>query len=107
MTKAELLLLSKARRLASTGEAVDIREKAGLHQTDIARTVGVRASTVNRWESGKRKPHGRGAIRWARLLETLRQRQIAEYADMTHIGEPLEAELVRLRDSGADELPAA
>jgi DNA-binding transcriptional regulator YiaG len=96
MRAAELLLLSKARHLASTGEAGRIREKAGLHQTDIARTVGVRASTVNRWESGQRKPHGKGAIRWARLLETLRQRQIAEYADMMHISETVPAELAEV-----------
>jgi transcriptional regulator with XRE-family HTH domain len=105
--KAELLLLSKARHFAASGEGAHIRERAGLHQTDVARTAQVRPSTISRWESGQRKPHGKGAIRWARLLETLKHWQTAEFADMTHISEPVGAELARLEDSGADELPAA
>jgi DNA-binding transcriptional regulator YiaG len=99
MSPADLLLLSRARQLAASGEAARIREKAGLHQTDVARTIGVWASTVNRWESGKRKPHGKSGIRWARLLETLRQRQIAEYADMAHISETVPAELARVAEN--------
>jgi transcriptional regulator with XRE-family HTH domain len=71
MSTAEVILLSKARELAASGEAARIRKRSRLHQTDVARAAGVLPSTVSRWEAGERVPHGKAAVRWARVLERL------------------------------------
>ena len=34
----------------------EMRQRAGLTQTELAKRMGVRANTVNQWESGSRHP---------------------------------------------------
>lgn len=34
----------------------EMRQRAGLTQTELAKRMGVRANTVNQWESGIRHP---------------------------------------------------
>jgi len=64
--------LAEARRLAASGEGKAIREQAGVPQTAVASAIRSTASAVCRWESGSRVPTGMAAVRWARLLRTLR-----------------------------------
>lgn len=66
-----LMRLAAARRLASTGEALRIREAAGLTRAEVARVVGVDRATVSRWEDGSRRPTGDAALRFAELLGAL------------------------------------
>lgn len=51
-----------------SGRARTIREKAGLSQADVSRAVGAHPTTVCGWESGRRKPRGTTAARYAELL---------------------------------------
>jgi DNA-binding transcriptional regulator YiaG len=71
VTAREVLELAEARRLLRSGEARDIRLRAGLSQTEVARSVGVTAGAVSRWETGSRRPVGEAAVRYARLLADL------------------------------------
>lgn len=63
--------LQALRELTSSGAARDIRVAARLSQSDIARSIDVDASTIARWEAGKRLPRGDAAIAYARLLQRL------------------------------------
>lgn len=58
MSEQDLRLLSYARMTTSAGLAASIRERAGLSQGEIARTLGVSAAAVSRWESGKLRSSG-------------------------------------------------
>lgn len=71
MDHTDTLLLAKARRLASTGEALNIRLEAGLSVGDVARAIGGNVSTIWRWERGQRAPRGGAAIAWAQLMNEL------------------------------------
>lgn len=72
MTKAsDVILLAAARRAAATGEAAELRRRAGLSQADMAKPVGVTPQAVARWEHGTRVPRGKAALRYARLLRRL------------------------------------
>lgn len=71
MRTSELELLVEARSLARTGRGRELREAAGLTQGEIARAAGVNFATVSRWESGGRKPSGKAALRWARVMRVL------------------------------------
>ena len=73
MGTREVLRLSSARRAAATGEARDLRLRAHLSLADVGDTCGVDQSTVYRWERGLRAPSGAAALRYATLLEALRQ----------------------------------
>jgi DNA-binding transcriptional regulator YiaG len=66
-----VLDLAEAVRLSRTGEGRSIREAAGVPQTAVGAAVGVKASTVHRWESGERTPTGDAAVQWVRLLRLL------------------------------------
>jgi DNA-binding transcriptional regulator YiaG len=70
-TSRQVLDLARARRLARTGDARRIRQGAGLSLADVAGVVGVDVSTLSRWETGDRRPMGRPAVAYARLLEKL------------------------------------
>jgi DNA-binding transcriptional regulator YiaG len=65
--------LVEARQLASSGEARQIRQQAGLSLAEIAEAVGVGRATVYRWETGLRSPHGAPARRYGSLLRALRE----------------------------------
>lgn len=72
---SEALLLVEARTYASTGQAVAIRQAAGLSQGEIARAIGTTRSSISRWEAKLRRPSGPPAIAWARLLRELAKRE--------------------------------
>jgi DNA-binding XRE family transcriptional regulator len=69
MSSAKELL--EARDAARTGRGRRLREACGLSQCEVARLVGVRPSTINRWEADQRVPHGEVAERWALVLRDL------------------------------------
>jgi len=62
---------ARARRLAQSGEARRIRERAGASRSDIARSCKVADSTIGRWEAGTRRPRADTARRYARVLRQL------------------------------------
>jgi hypothetical protein len=48
-----------------------LRERAGLTQAELARSLDVDRATVSRWEAGIRAPRGRSWAAYAVLLERL------------------------------------
>ena len=50
-----------------------IRERADLTQQDIADHMGVKPSSVSRWESGERYPRSKTRTRYVLLLENLQR----------------------------------
>jgi len=71
MNNTDLVRLAAVRSLADSGRARSIRRAAGISLQEVANVVGVRASTISRWESGQRVPRGDAALRYARLLHRL------------------------------------
>lgn len=65
--------LATVRALAASGGARAIRQQAGLSLSEVAAACGVDQSTVHRWESAKRAPRGEAALRYASLLDALKQ----------------------------------
>ena len=65
------LKIARMRALAESGEARRIRQRARLGLTEVAGACGVDQSTVYRWETGRRRPRGAAAARYAHLLEAL------------------------------------
>jgi len=59
------------RRLVAAGQARAIRERCGLSQGEVARLLGVNASSVSRWEAALRQPQGATALAYAALLKEL------------------------------------
>ena len=78
---ARLERLAIIRDWAHSGKARAIREEAHLHRADIARAVGVSASTVSRWESGDRLPAGERALAYGALLDRLARRSLLPLAE--------------------------
>jgi transcriptional regulator with XRE-family HTH domain len=83
MTENDLLKLATVRAAARSGEAKELRVRAGLSQAEIAEACGVRRPTVGAWESGTRSPHGDAALAYARVLGRLRHAGAAGQADQT------------------------
>jgi DNA-binding transcriptional regulator YiaG len=69
--RQNLVRLANVRAAALTGDARRLRLAAGLSLREVAREVGCGPSTVHRWETGQRRPHGRAALRYAELLDEL------------------------------------
>lgn len=59
------------RRLAVTGAARAMRQAAQLSGPEMAREIGISASTLSRWERGVTTPRGEAARRWASTLRNL------------------------------------
>jgi DNA-binding transcriptional regulator YiaG len=71
--ETEMLAIAQVRVDAASGRARDIRERARLSLSEMARAVGVHTTTVAGWESGRRVPRGAAAARYAELLWKLDQ----------------------------------
>jgi DNA-binding transcriptional regulator YiaG len=48
-----------------------LRQAAGLTEVEVGRAIGVTASTVSRWETGRRSPRGTVRDAYTELLEAL------------------------------------
>jgi transcriptional regulator with XRE-family HTH domain len=64
--------LARIRRMQQTGEAKRLREQAGVSLRTMARAVGVRASTLIRWEAGRVRPREGTALAWLAALDRIR-----------------------------------
>jgi transcriptional regulator with XRE-family HTH domain len=64
--------LARMRRMQQTGEAKRLRERAGVSLRTMAGAVGVRASTLTRWEAGQVRPREPTALAWLAVLDQLR-----------------------------------
>lgn len=82
MARIDLMKLTYVRELAENGVAREIRVGAGLSLREVAGQIGVGPSTVYRWEVGARRPHGKAAVRYAALLESLSASRSLEGAPM-------------------------
>ena len=71
MLETALRIADALRYLPSPPERRALREKAGLSQGAIADAVGVRRSTISRWESGDRVPQGELALTYATVLDEI------------------------------------
>lgn len=71
MTEHDLLLLCQLREDTKSGHARQARVTAGLSQAEIADVAGVHQTTIALWESGRRRPRGAAALRYAHLLHRL------------------------------------
>jgi transcriptional regulator with XRE-family HTH domain len=70
MTDAsEATALVRLHRLVKTDRLRELREDAGLSQSDVARHVGVSPAQVSRWEAGLTRPRGRHALVLLDLLD--------------------------------------
>lgn len=70
---ADLVALLRARRCAADGTGRQLREAAHLSLRDMASAADLSPSTLSRWETGGRRPHGAAAIRYGRLLGDLEE----------------------------------
>lgn len=86
-----LIELVNVRDLTRTGAARSIRIGAGLSLEELARDIGVSASTVHRWENGERVPHGEAAIAYGRCLTGLAARSARRPAVSIRELEPVTA----------------
>lgn len=59
------------RRACKSGAARAARTAAGLSLAEASGPADVDPSTLHKWESGQRVPHGPGALRYARVLRHL------------------------------------
>jgi DNA-binding transcriptional regulator YiaG len=71
MRQEDALRIAIARRLAKSGEARALRQKAGLTLAEVAAVCGTTAPTVWRWETGKRVPKTAAARMYGEFLERL------------------------------------
>jgi DNA-binding transcriptional regulator YiaG len=63
--------VAAARAMIESGAARRVRLAAHLSLAEVARSVGVTAATVYRWEADGMKPRGEAAVRYGRLLRRL------------------------------------
>jgi DNA-binding transcriptional regulator YiaG len=71
VTMDPAMRLTRMRRLAANGAARAIRESAGLSLSEAADASGIDRTTIHRWERGRRRPRGDGALRYLALLDEL------------------------------------
>lgn len=72
MNGEDLLQISYLRQLCTSGVARALREGAGLSLQDVGGAVGVKTSTLWRWETGNRQPLATAqALRYAHFLDEL------------------------------------
>ncbi|MGO8684487.1 MAG: helix-turn-helix domain-containing protein [Thermoleophilia bacterium] len=71
LTVEEMARLAQLRRLLASGEAERVRIAAGVNRAEAAKTCGVQAVTLIRWETGRTTPKTRRALAYLHLLEML------------------------------------
>ena len=71
MNSDQALQIAKVRRLLASGDARRARTATGLSLTEVASVLGVSPAAVSRWETGPRRPTGRAALAYGRLLAEL------------------------------------
>jgi DNA-binding transcriptional regulator YiaG len=71
LARDQALAKKRVRALARTDRLRELRDIAGLSQSDVARALGVAPSQVSRWESDETHPSGRRALELLELLEDL------------------------------------
>ena len=69
--RGQALAKKRVRALARTDRLRELRDIAGLSQSDIARALDVAPSQVSRWERKLTRPSGRHAVELLELLEDL------------------------------------
>lgn len=80
MPETNVSRLALVRHAVASGEARRIREAARLSLGEMADAADVAASTIWRWEQGQRIPRGHQALRYATVLDELRQWTTSEEA---------------------------
>lgn len=86
MTPDEALTLARLRADVASGRVKIVRQACGhLSQREIAQAVGTTPAAVAGWESGRRMPRGRAALRYAALLADL-ERQHADRVSVARHG---------------------
>lgn len=70
---SEIVDIARARALARSGRGQEIRERAGVSRSELAKELGRHETTVARWEGGERSPRGAVALRYGQLLTELEQ----------------------------------
>lgn len=70
-SRGDLLFVMRARALASSGRAREIRLAARLTLHEMAELLDVHLSTLHAWERGARRPGRDAAARYGRLLADL------------------------------------
>lgn len=73
VNNTELQSLILLRRLCASGEARAHRLRANVSLTEAAEACGITPAQLSRWETGQRRPRGDAAMRYARLLASLRR----------------------------------
>ncbi len=68
MTRRQALELAEVRQLARSGKARRVRADSHLSESEIAAAIGVSIATISRWETAQRRPTGRAALAYRRLL---------------------------------------
>lgn len=71
MTTDELRALMFARAACADGRAKALRLRAGLSYRELGQAADLNPSTIAKWESGTRVPHGEIGIRYGRTLSSL------------------------------------
>lgn len=79
LTTRDVDVLIAARNALASGEAIRLREQAGLSQRQVAAHIRVTHVAVGRWERGQRSPRGSAGLRYARFLARLAE-QLGEDA---------------------------
>ena len=69
---SKVIELVGVREAAKSGEAREVRLRAGLSLREVAEAVNVGTSTIYRWETAERRPRGKAALRYGRLISDLK-----------------------------------
>jgi DNA-binding transcriptional regulator YiaG len=68
-------LIAEMYRDLKSARARELREAAGLSQTETAEIIGTTSATLRRWEAGECQPRGELGYRYGLLLYSWRERE--------------------------------
>jgi transcriptional regulator with XRE-family HTH domain len=63
----------RSQLLGPTGRGRRLRQEAGLSVRELARFLGVKASTLTRWETGQTHPRGEAGVRWVATCHAIEE----------------------------------